>query len=92
MAWILDRIDRILHWMRAIIGKTWTTSDSVIDIHAVDLGYHDIIVSSDRARELLGYGDPVHGPKLTSKEQCFQDTKGWAHQFIAKQQERPEDD
>jgi hypothetical protein len=92
MAWMMDRVDRWLHWICGILGTTWTTSDSVIDIHAVDLGYHNIIVSSDRAREKLGYGDPVRGPKLIGKEQCFQDTKEWAHEFIRKQQERSKDE
>jgi len=82
IAWIVDRIDRFLHWLCAILGTTWTTSDNVIDIHAVDLGYLDILVSSERARDVLGYGDSVRGQKLASKEECFYETREWAHEYI----------
>ena len=77
IAWILDRVDRILHKFAALRGTTHQTSDEVLDIRAVNMAYIDIIVSSGRAKRVLGY------TPLVSEAECMQDAARWCEKFYA---------
>ena len=77
LAYILDKIDRILHVLAALVGIMYETSDEVLDIKAVNMAYIDIIVSSKRAEQVLGYRP------LVSEAECMSEAARWCKSFYA---------
>ena len=59
MAWMLDLIDRLLHLIWALFGRTYRTSKDVLSIQAVGMAWIDIVVSDRNARDKLGYRSVV---------------------------------
>ena len=83
LAYILDKIDRILHVLAALVGIMYETSDEVLDIKAVNMAYIDIIVSSKRAEQVLGYRP------LVSEAECMSEAARWCKSFYANLQGSP---
>lgn len=77
IAFVLDRFERLMHAIYNLVGMQRDTSQDAIDIRAVGLAWHDIIVSDKRARELLDYAPRV------SPEDCLSAAAQWCISFYA---------
>lgn len=77
LAWLLDRLERLLHLLYAWAGRTRHTADEVLDIKAVGMAYIDIVVSDAAGRRALEY-EP-----LVSRAECMREAKEWCKGYYA---------
>lgn len=75
LAWILDCTERLLIRVYTLAGARRATPDEVLDIRAVRMGFIDIVVSDQRARDVLGY------QPLVSKSECMREAGEWCAAF-----------
>jgi len=78
IAWVLDRLERMLIALYALLGATRVTSDELIDIKAVNMAYIDVVVTDAAARSVLGY-EPI-----VSRAECMKEASEWCADFYAK--------
>ena len=55
MGWIMDRWERLLHVLFNLIGWTRRTSHDVISFDAMKMGWFNVIVTSKKAQNVLGW-------------------------------------
>ena len=73
--WMLDRWERILHLLFNLCGHTRRTSKNVFDVAVLKMVMFDVIVSSKKAHEMLGWRP------LMSKQQTMEETRDHANRF-----------
>ena len=77
LAWVLDRLDRLMHVLARCVGRRWESSEDAVDIAAAGMLWMDIIVSDRAAKQVLGYAP------LVTHEECLRDAADWSKQFYS---------
>ena len=75
MAWMLDRWERQMHSIFNRFGWTRTTSRNVVDIAALNIAWSDVLVSSKKAHDVLGW------KPLMSKKETMKDARQYANRY-----------
>jgi len=78
MAFLLDRIERVLIFVYAVFGSVRLTPMDVISYKTAMMAYQDIIVSDKRGRLVLGY-EPTVG-----RDECMRESGEWCKEFYAR--------
>ena len=77
MVWIMDRWERIMHFLFKLCGRTRETSQNVFDVGAIKMTTKDTTVSSEKAKIVLGWR-PMMSKRETLEEARESARRYWA--------------
>ena len=75
MCWIMDRWERLIHFMFNLIGWTRRTSHDVVSIDALKMGWFNVVVNSNKAQDVLGFS-----PRI-SKVETMEEARDHANKY-----------